>query len=126
MSDHGIPGIPMTPIQSNTYQQPRPPSSMFQFGNQSRGSGIGKALGGIGALLGGPVGAIAGMGLNAILQGGQNRKNRAFQREMYGQQRRDALTDRDYMNAYNSPTQQRQRLEDAGLNAALMYGGPGS
>ena len=63
---------------------------------------------------------------NAISQGAQNRKNRNFQREMYSRQRADALADWERQNAYNAPINQRKRLEEAGLNPAMMYGGAGS
>lgn len=33
-----------------------------------------------------------------------------------------AINNRDYMNQYNSPEQQMQRLKNAGLNPNLMYG----
>ena len=36
--------------------------------------------------------------------------------------RRWALQDRDYENAYNHPKQQMQRLREAGLNPNLVYG----
>lgn len=64
----------------------------------------------------------AGMGINAISQGHQNRKNRAFSRGMYDLQRQHALEDFDRVNEYNSPLQQVERLKEAGLNKALMYG----
>lgn len=52
----------------------------------------------------------------------QNEKDRAFQREMYGQQREDSRTDWNNQNTYNSPSQQMERLRQAGLNPHLVYG----
>lgn len=40
-------------------------------------------------------------------------------RDMYNQQRKDYLADREYMEKYNSPSAQVQRLKDAGLNPSL-------
>lgn len=51
-----------------------------------------------------------------------NNRSESFTREMYNQQRNDALTDRDYANEYNSPEQQMQRYREAGLNPNLIYG----
>lgn len=57
------------------------------------------------------VGGISG-GIQALAAEGQNRKSRRFQREMF-----------DKTNTYNSPLEQRKRLEEAGLNPNLVYGG---
>lgn len=73
-------------------------------------------------------------GIGFATAGRANKKNRAFQRqenerqvalqrEMYAKSRGDALADRDFENAYNSPKQQMQRLKEAGLNPRLIYGG---
>lgn len=64
--------------------------------------------------------------ISAIGQGAQNRKARKFAREMYGRQRQDALDDWERTNAYNSPREQMQRLQEAGLNPHLVYGGSGN
>ena len=40
----------------------------------------------------------------------------------YDKTRKDAISDRDYNNKYNSPEQQMIRLKDAGLNPHLVYG----
>jgi len=40
----------------------------------------------------------------------------------YRRNRRDALSDWDRQNAYNSPASQMQRFRDAGLNPNLIYG----
>lgn len=45
-----------------------------------------------------------------------------FSRDMYDLQRRDALSDWNMQNAYNSPEQQMARLKAAGLNPHLVYG----
>lgn len=70
------------------------------------------------------VSAGAGLGgqiLSAVFQGGQNKKNREFSREMWEKQNavNDANWHRD--NAYNSPANQRKLYEEAGLNPALLY-----
>lgn len=61
-------------------------------------------------------------GLNALFQGGANRKARQYATEMYERQRRDALADWNMQNEYNSPMAQMARLRDAGLNPNLVYG----
>jgi hypothetical protein len=68
-------------------------------------------------------GALIGTGIGALMQIGTNRKNRQFAKEMYGRQRSDALADWHRQNTYNSPVETRKRMEAAGLNPALMYGG---
>lgn len=76
-----------------------------------------------------PVAAAIGAGaslLGNLFNIGQanktNQQQLAFQREMYGQQRQDSLSDWNMNNEYNSPTQQMMRLKDAGLNPHLVYG----
>jgi hypothetical protein len=75
-----------------------------------------------------PIAAIAaGVGagggiLNSFLQVAQNRKNREFSRGMYDLQREHANQDWHRENLYNHPMNQARRLEQAGLNKALMYG----
>lgn len=66
--------------------------------------------------------SLLGQGINAISQGSMNRKTRAFTKEMYNIQRRDALADWAMQNEYNSPSAQMQRLRDAKLNPNLVYG----
>lgn len=70
--------------------------------------------------------ALAGTGVSAFATGGQNRKSRAFSREMYQRQFDDNLRLWEMQNLYNSPVQQVARLKAAGLNKALMYGSGGS
>lgn len=60
---------------------------------------------------------------NPILQSLQNKANRQFVEKQYRTQRADAVADRDYENAYNSPAAQMQRLKEAGLNPHLALGG---
>lgn len=45
-----------------------------------------------------------------------------FNWDMYNQQRKDALSDRDWLAQFNSPEQQMARLRQAGLNPNLVYG----
>lgn len=81
------------------------------------------------ALIGaGTSGAQLGGGLftakkNREYQDKWNSDNRLYSQEMYNKTRQDALQDRDFENAYNSPKQQMQRLKEAGLNPRLIYGG---
>jgi len=58
---------------------------------------------------------------NAAATGAQNRKSRAFSREMYQQQKNDALTFWNMQNEYNAPEQQMERLRNAGLNPNMLY-----
>lgn len=66
--------------------------------------------------------SILGSGINAGLQGSQNRKSRQFAMLMYDRQRRDALADWNMQNQYDSPAAQMERLKAAGLNPNLVYG----
>lgn len=50
-------------------------------------------------------------------------QSRAFTREMYEKSLNDNIMLWEMNNAYNTPAAQKQRLIDAGLNPALMYGG---
>lgn len=61
-------------------------------------------------------------GVNAVLQGAQNKKNRKFAEKMYNRQRQDALSDWNMQNAYNAPSAQMERLKNAKLNPNLIYG----
>lgn len=61
-------------------------------------------------------------GVNAVLQGAQNKKNRKFAEKMYNRQRADALSDWNMQNAYNAPSAQMERLKNAKLNPNLIYG----
>lgn len=65
---------------------------------------------------------IVSTALNGIFQGSANRAERRFARQMYGQQREDALSDWNRQNAYDAPSAQMQRFKDAGLNPLLIYG----
>jgi hypothetical protein len=58
---------------------------------------------------------------NAAATGAQNRKSRAFSREMYQQQKADNITFWNMQNEYNSPQSQMQRLKSAGLNPNMLY-----
>lgn len=63
------------------------------------------------AIIGGGASLAGGIG-NAFNSGSLNRKNRRWQEKMWHLQ-----------NAYNSPLQQRLRLEQAGINPNTAYGG---
>jgi hypothetical protein len=51
-----------------------------------------------------------------------NKRQQAFNMQMYDRQRADALADWNMQNVYNSPSQQMQRFKEAGLNPNLIYG----
>jgi len=68
------------------------------------------------------VGGIA----QGIMQGEANRKARKFAKSMYYTQREHTIEDWNRTNEYNHPRQQMQRLQEAGLNPHLIYGGSGS
>lgn len=63
--------------------------------------------------------------INAGVQTSLNKKTQKWNEKMYGVQRRDAISDRDYENQYNSPEAQMARLKAAGLNPNLVYGSGG-
>ena len=72
--------------------------------------------------------ALIGAGISALSAGGtaaatgaQNRKSRAFSREMYQQQKTDNIAFWNMQNEYNSPQAQMQRLKAAGLNPNMLY-----
>lgn len=62
------------------------------------------------------------VGVNAVLQGAQNAKNRKWSEKMYNRQRSDAISDWNMQNAYNAPSAQMERLKAAKLNPNLIYG----
>jgi hypothetical protein len=66
------------------------------------------------------ISALSGAG-GAAATGAQNRKSRAFSREMYQQQKTDNIAFWDMQNDYNSPERQMQRLKNAGLNPNMLY-----
>lgn len=63
------------------------------------------------AVLAAGIGAVSGAA-NVIATGNMNKKSRKFQEKMF-----------HATNTYNSPIEQRKRLEAAGLNPNLVYGG---
>lgn len=75
---------------------------------------LGPLIGAAGSLLGGLIGAGS--------QSSTNKQSIQFQKEMYAQQRKDALSDFTMQNEYNSPSSQMARLREAGLNPNLVYG----
>lgn len=74
---------------------------------------------GSGAGLGG--GLIAGH-FNRKLQRETNDRIISSDWERYGLERKYAVEDRDYDNWYNSPAQQRRRLEEAGFSPMSLFG----
>ena len=99
---------------------------------------LGDLVGSIGsALFGGETGRIVSSVGNVIgSQAAANDQNRyissandasrRFSLDMYNLQRRDALSDWQMQNEYNSPAAQMKRFIDAGLNPNLIYGNLGS
>lgn len=69
--------------------------------------------------------SVLGSGANAVAGGNSNKKNRAFQEEMYKTQQKDNLMNWNMQNDYNSPQKQMERLQAAGLNPNLIYGNGG-
>lgn len=61
-------------------------------------------------------------GTQAAVTGKSNRKTREYNTSMYWTQRRNALSDWEMNNDYNSPIKQMARLREAGLNPNLIYG----
>jgi hypothetical protein len=72
------------------------------------------------AIIGGGISALSGAA-NAAGTGAQNRKSRAFSREMYQQQKADNIQFWNMQNEYNSPEAQMARLKGAGLNPNMLY-----
>ena len=65
-----------------------------------------------------PIGSAVSGGFGLIGQA----INYGFQKKLAAQQNEYNLNMWNLQNEYNSPQAQMQRLEDAGLNKALMYG----
>jgi hypothetical protein len=66
------------------------------------------------------ISALSG-GAQAYATGKQNKKSRAFSREMYEKTKADNIKFWDMQNQYNSPEAQMQRLKSAGLNPNMVY-----
>lgn len=65
--------------------------------------------------------AVGGSLVNGLIQGSQNRQNRKWQSKE-NQKARDYNTEMwEKNNAYNDPTQQMERLKNAGINPHLAY-----
>jgi len=69
--------------------------------------------------------ALASTATNALTGANANKKNRAFQEQMYERQKNDNLAQWNLQNNYNSPQEQMKRLQEAGLNPNLVYGSGG-
>lgn len=68
---------------------------------------------------------LAGAAFNASQNDKANKANQNFQREMYNWQLVENKKQWDLQNTYNSPQEQMKRLQAAGLNPNLVYGGGG-
>lgn len=66
--------------------------------------------------------SVAGQAIGAYSAGRMNKRAEKFARESQARQRQEALSDWHMQNAYNDPSAQMQRLENAGLNPNLVYG----
>lgn len=82
------------------------------------GFNIGKAI--TGAITGGASGGWAGAGIGAAL-GGFSGDEAADAKATYNRQLNDSIMLWNMQNAYNTPLQQRKRLEEAGYNPNLWY-----
>lgn len=76
------------------------------------------------ALLGGGAN-IAGQAINYFATKDLNKETRLWNEQMYNRQFNDNVKLWRLQNEYNSPENQKQRLINAGLNPAMMYGGSG-
>lgn len=68
------------------------------------------------------VGSVVGAVVNPIAQYFQNQSDRQFQREMLAAEQAFTREMWNANNNYNAPVKQVERLKEAGLNPALMYG----
>lgn len=76
---------------------------------------------GTGALIGAAA-SVAGQALGGLFTGKANKKTREWNERMYALQKQDNIAQWERNNSYNSPEQQMQRLQKAGLNPNLVYG----
>lgn len=65
---------------------------------------------------------LLGQGINAASTARANKQQRDFELQMFNMSRSNALADREFENAYNSPAAQMERFRAAGLNPNLIYG----
>lgn len=75
---------------------------------------------GVESLVGGAVSALQSYG-NMQSQAVSNGINMGYNMHMYNLSRRHMKEDRDFANAYNHPTQQMKRLQEAGISPHLAY-----
>lgn len=110
------------------------------LGGAAQGASIGSAIPGLGTALGGAIGGGLGL-LGGLFRGGSSTKDQEklmekaweYEKEgmgiqyQYGQAAADAAQQRN-LEMWNSTNyeQQRAHMENAGLSAALMYGGSGA
>lgn len=71
------------------------------------------------------LGGLGSSGMTAGYNAKEAQKDRDFQKSMYEQQVQDNIKFWNMQNKYNLPSAQLQRIQDAGLNPLLMYGGSG-
>lgn len=71
--------------------------------------------------LAGAIGSVFGSVSQASANKEINQQNIDFSREMYDKQKADNIAFWNMQNAYNSPEEQMQRFQAAGLNANLIY-----
>lgn len=65
---------------------------------------------------------LVGSGANAYSQGRTNKKTREHNNAMFEKEKQRDIEFWNMQNSYNDPSEQRKRLENAGLNPHLMYG----
>lgn len=70
-------------------------------------------------------GTIGATGLGAANTSNLNKKSRRFSREMYARQKNDNIEFWNMQNSYNDPSAVMERMREAGLNPAMMYGSGG-
>lgn len=85
-------------------------------------SGIGKAAGAVGSLIGGPLVSAAGNVIGSLIGANAQKKNNESLMELAQYKYDKDLEQWNRENAYNTPTAQMQRYADAGLNPNLIYG----
>lgn len=65
---------------------------------------------------------VLGQGISGLFTSRQNRKSQEYATSMYELQKRDNRDFWNLQNEYNAPVNQVKRIQEAGLNPALLYG----